>query len=286
MFYCAQYGFREGHSTELAALELVDRITVEMDKMNTPVSIFLDLSKAFDTLNHDILLHKLNYYGVSGSAHKLMTSYITDRKQFVELEDTRSDTLPIETGVPQGSILGPLLFLIYINDIEFASNIFKFIIYADDTNLTTSIELIAKRNPDSDISNVLNNELANINDWLCCNKLSLNVKKSKYIIFHMPQKKINPLLLVINGTIIERVSNFDFLGLTLNEHLDWKPHIDKISNKISRSIGILNRHKHFIPLHSKLHIYSSLILSYLNYGILSWGYRCERIVKLQKKLFE
>ena len=87
----------------------------------------------------------------------------------------------------------------------------------------------------------------------------------------------------MNETEIERVSNFDFLGLTLNEHLSWKTHIDKIANKISRSIGILNRQKHFIPLQSKLHIYSSLVLSYLNFGILSWGYKCDRIVKLQKK---
>ena len=87
----------------------------------------------------------------------------------------------------------------------------------------------------------------------------------------------------MNDTIIERVTNFDFLGLTLNEHLNWKPHIDKIANKISRTIGILNRQKHFLPLHSKLHIYSSLILSYINFGILSWGYQCERITKLQKK---
>ncbi len=283
LFYSAQYGFREGHSTELAALELVDRITIEMDKMNTPISIFLDLSKAFDTLDHEILLEKLSYYGISGTSHNLITSYLSNRNQFVDFDGIKSNTLPLTTGVPQGSILGPLLFLIYINDIAFASNLFKFIIYADDTNLNTNIELVARNNPGNDISTVLNIELAKVSDWLCSNKLSLNVKKSKYMVFHKPQKNVNPLQLCMNETEIDRVSNFDFLGLTLNEHLSWKPHIDKISNKISRSIGILNRQKHFIPLHSKLHIYSSLVLSYLNFGILSWGYQCDRIIKLKKK---
>ncbi len=283
LFYSAQYGFREGHSTELAALELVDRITLDMDKMNTPISIFLDLSKAFDTLNHSILLDKLQYYGIIGTSFDLMKSYLTNRQQFVEMDNTESDMLPLNTGVPQGSILGPLLFLIYINDIAKASNLFQFVIYADDTNLNTSIEIVAKRNRRGSVNDILNKELTNVSDWLKCNMLSLNASKSKYMIFHKPQKKIMKLQLKINDTEIEQVSQFDFLGLTLNENLNWKSHIDKISNKISRSIGILNKQKHFIPLESKLHIYSSLILSYINLGILSWGYKCDRIVKLQKK---
>ncbi len=283
LFYNAQYGFRDGHSTELAALELVDRITIDMDKMNTPISVFLDLSKAFDTLDHTILLEKLNFYGIVGVSHNLMSSYISNRKQYVEVDDTASDTLTLSTGVPQGSILGPLLFLIYINDIAAASKMFKFIIYADDTNLNTSIEIVASQYPNVDISSILNRELEHVSDWLRCNQLSLNALKSKYMIFHKPQKKVEMLHLKINDTDIERVSTFDFLGLTLSENLNWKHHIDKIANKISRSIGILNKQKHFIPIESKLHIYSSLILSHINLGILAWGYKCERIIKLQKK---
>ncbi len=126
-------------------------------------------------------------------------------------------------------------------------------------------------------------ELGKINDWLKTNKLSLNVKKSKYMIFHTPQRKVDSLNIQIDNTVIERVRVFDFLGLTINENLTWKDHIDKIANKISRSLGILNKLKHFLPVKVKLLIYSSLISSHLNFGILAWGYKCERIVKLQKK---
>ncbi len=283
LFYNAQYGFRKEHSTEFAALELVDRIIIEMDKTDTPINIFLDLSKAFDTLDHKILLEKLEYYGIKGTAHKLMESYITDRKQFVEINDVKSNTLTLTTGVPQGSILGPLLFLIYINDVALSSRLFDFIIYADDTSLSTTLEIIFKSNNDMNISLTLNHKLADISDWLKLNKLSLNVMKCKYMIFHKPRKKINPLQITIDDTIIERVQEFNFLGLTLNENLNWKDHINKISNKISSSIGILNKLKYFLPQHIKILIYNSLILSHLNFGIMTWGYQCERVIKLQKR---
>ena len=118
------YGFRSGHSTELAALELTDRIMTALDNHNTPLNTFLDLSKAFDTLDHTILLDKLLYYGIRGTAYNLLSSYLANREKFVELNDTASKTLPIVTGVPQGSILGPLLFLLYINDFPLSSNFY------------------------------------------------------------------------------------------------------------------------------------------------------------------
>ena len=134
LFFNHQYGFRSGHSTELAALELTDRIINALDNHNTPLNIiFLHLSNAFDTLDHTILLDKLLYYGIRGTAYNLLRSYLANREQFVELNDTASKTLHIVTGVPQGSILGPLLFLIYINYFPLSSNFFKFIMYTHMT---------------------------------------------------------------------------------------------------------------------------------------------------------
>ena len=188
--------------------------------------------------------------------------------------------------MPQGSILGPLFFIIYINDIAKASQLFSFIIYADDTTLSTTLELVINSKPNVNLNNILNDELANVNDWFKLNKLSVNIAKCKYMVFHTAQKRIIPLQLFIDNTQIEKAHEFNFLGLTLNEHMNWKSHINNLSNKISRSIGILNKLKHFIPLKTKVLIYNSLILSYLNYAILAWGYQCERITKLQKKAIQ
>jgi hypothetical protein len=156
LFYNAQYGFRTEHSSEYAALELIDRVITEMDNDKIPFSIFLDLSKAFATLDHTILLEKLRYYGVDGAAHRLFENYLKDRKQYVDIDGTSSEMKPIIAGVPQGSILGPLLFIIYINDITFASNFFYFIIYADDTTLETTIEIAINKSLNANAEDKIN----------------------------------------------------------------------------------------------------------------------------------
>ena len=290
LVYDSQYGFRKLHSTELAALEITDRLTENMDKGKISITIYLDLSKAFDTLNHEILLDKLNYYGVKDTANDWFRSYLTNRKQFVSFDNYTSDMMPLSTGVPQGSILGPLLFLIAMNDIHEASEKFHAVLYADDTSL---IEPLCTFNDSSQtdqvdqdaLSDGINSELQSIYDWLCVNKLSLNIPKTKFMMFRHKQRRIGNLMpnLRINGNAIDYVSAFNFLGVMLDENLTFDHHIQNISNRISRSLGTLNKLKRFVPQNILLLLYNSLILPHLQYAILCWGSKTSRLFKLQKR---
>ena len=278
-----QYGFRPKHSTEHAALELIDRIINKMDTNEIPLNIFLDLSKAFDTIDHTILLNKLKYYGLKGPTLNLFQSYLTNRRQYTEIEDTTSTILPIQVGVPQGSILGPILFIIYVNDLPQCSNKFDFIMYADDTTLSSTIGYFSDINSNTNADSLINAEICKVIEWLKLNKLSLNKTKSKYMTFHMPKKEIPHLALTIDGVNIEKVEEFNFLGLTIDTNLKWKKHTDKISNKCSKITGVLNRLKLLFPQEIKCLLYNSLIVPHINYCITAWGFHRNRITIIQKK---
>ena len=279
LFYSSQYGFRKLHSTEFAALELTNRILKGIDDRDVSLAIFMDLSKAFDTLDHLILLKKLNDYGVEGPVLDWFSSYLTGRQQYVELDGVSSSFSQLSTGVPQGSILGPLLFLIYMNDIPNASTFFKYVLYAVDTTLFSTINISAGA------THEINNHISKVYDWLAVNKLSLNVKKTKYIVFHAINKNIEGVIpeLSINGQIIERVQNFNFLGIFFNAHMFWKTHIDIVANKLIKFSGILNKLKRFLPSYILRTLYFSIVQSRLTYGILAWGFEYQRFVKLQKR---
>ena len=277
LFYKHQYGFRKKHSTELAALELIDRVLKDMDNKQDPFAIFLDLSKAFDTIDHSILIHKLSHYGIKGKELNWFRSYLEQRSQYVEFKDCKSSLRGITTGVPQGSILGPLLFIIYMNDIANATEILKVFCFADDTTLQFNLGDFFEITPlGRTTTSMINDEIQKICDWLAVNKLSLNASKTKMIHFKFPQRRdiatpipeetqsdafVGPHLLHIRGEKIARTKTFNFLGIIINENLTWHDHTSHLKTKIGKNVGILTQLKHTLPFHvlKALQLSSTLI---------------------------
>ena len=230
-------------------------------------------------MDHLILLNKLKYYGVTGAANLLFQNYLFNRQQCVEYNGATSQKLKISTGVPQGSILGPLLFFIYINDLPSVSNVLQMLMYADDTTLYCNFNSINNVNR-------INEELCKVSAWLSANKLALNVAKTKYIMFHTINKRIQYPEMKLNNIAIERVSKFKFLGIWLDEYLNWNHHISHISIKLSRINGTMSRLKQICPQSILMMIYNTLSLPHLNYGILLWGAKVKKdqnLHLLQKK---
>ena len=276
-----QYGFRAQHSTELASVKLVDNIITQMDSVHdvkTPVTIFCDLSKAFDCLNYNIFLSKMEYYGVSGTSLALVKSYLTNRYQYVQFESCKSDLLEIKTGIPQGSILGPLFFSILINDIVNSSIKFSFLMYADDTTIYFNLEDFPANNREQEI----NRELEKVNLWFQLNKLTLNVDKTKCMLFHK-RRAVPPINMSMNNIPIDIVPHFNYLDIIQDEYLSWKAHVAMVSGKLSKINGILNRLKYIYLAQVLLILYKSLFVPHINYGSLVWGQNCNSINKMQKK---
>ena len=256
IIYKHQYGFRQKHSTQHAIITLVDRITNSLDKGDIVISIFLDLKKAFDTVDHPTLLNKLYAYGIRGNAFNWVKSYLSERSQYVVYDSKQSKTQTVQCGVPQGSILGPLLFIIYMNDICNASELLFSILYADDTSVQIS------GNDITYLVSSMNAELELLSRWFKANKLSLNAQKTFYLVFHWARIKDHELSIQIDGSTLNRSRNIKYLGVIIDHKLNWCEHIAHVKNKVSKGIGILYKARQFLDKKSLHNLYYSYIYPY------------------------
>ena len=283
LLYKYQFGFRREHSTSHALITLVNEITKALDEGNLMAGVFIDLKKAFDTVNHSILLRKLYAYGIRGSMHDWLKSYLTNRMQYTHFQKNNSTKKRLVSGVPQGSILGPLLFIIYVNDLHRALSDSYCIIFADDTNV------FIKHKNYATMMDCLNNDLYNIAQWLKANKLILNIKKTHYMLFHRSRiKNIHSKQLSIDNIIINKVTNTKFLGVILDQTLSWSYHANYIQGKLSKGAAIIYKARKNLPKSSLITLYNSFVFPYLIYCVEVWGnasnFILDPIYKIQKRV--
>ena len=277
-----QYGFRKKKSTIHAIMSNLERIYQSLDKGYTVLSIFVDFRKAFDCVDHTILMSKLYKYGIRGAAYHWFKSYLSNRSQYTCINSCSSDPASISVGVPQGSILGPLLFLIHINDFPKCNTFFNFTLFADDSTLSCVFE---NDNPEV-MANVTENQLIPVANWLNQNKLTINHKKTQFIVFSY-RKNIVMRDIKFGSDLIKQTNSTKFLGIQIDEHLKFDKQINSLCNKISKTVGILFKLNKFMPINILKTLYDSLILPYLSYGIEIWysapNYLTNRVEILQKK---
>ena len=258
-----QFGFREKYSTELAVNDIHEKLLHNLDNGLNSCTIFLDLAKAFDSVSHSILLDKLKKYGVRGIALQLFQSYLTNRTQYVKVNGVKSSCQPILFGVPQGSILGPLLFLIFINDLPDATSLYVKL-FADDTFLcaqNTNFTLLQSE---------VNTELNKVATWLLSNKLTLNISKSKFMIItrkhHVPS-----FSLAVKDNYLEECDSYKYLGIFIDKKLSWHTHIQYVTKKVLKACGAMAKLRHCVCIETLKNVYYSLVYSYVRYGLMIWG---------------
>ena len=285
-----QFGFRKYHSTNHALNYSIDHIKQCLNNDDHVIGIFIDLSKAFDTIDHEILLQKLQHYGVRGNALKLLKSYLTNRRQYVSTLGEISDQLKILYGVPQGSCLGPLLFLIYINDMSNVSATAELVLFADDTNI------FVKGRSKQETYDEANRILKDISNYMLVNKLHINLDKSCFMYFTKGKYKKSenesdnesypPIM--IGSSEIKKVSEIKFLGIIIDENLSWDAHIKSLSKKLASCTGSINQIAKSIPESLYRDLYCTLFECYMTYGLTVWGSahdsKIDRIFLAQKKI--
>lgn len=263
-----QFGFIRKSSTTSACASLINKIVLSLDKSKKTACVFIDLKKAFDSLAFNQLLQILQSYHINGNALKILQSYLSNRKQFVNIKGKYSAMLNVDCGVPQGSVLGPLLFNLYINDLLRLKLNGSAQLYADDCALIYSEDSYLS------LAQAIHDDLETLFSWLLNRNLVMNLTKTKLMIFNLKESLPNNhqiFNIKINGAIIERVRDYEYLGLTIDDSLNWKLHIEKVGKKVAPFIGLCLRLRPFVNQSTLMSIYYAWVESRLNYCLPIWS---------------
>ena len=264
----SQSAYLKYHSTATALHSIVDNLLISINSNKISAACFIDLSKGFDTLNPEILLHKLKSLGIKDHSFNWFKSYLTHRKQIVSSNNALSQSNDLKMGVPQGTVLGPVLFLIYMNDLSLNISDSLLTMYADDTTVTCCGKTI------DEACNKLNHCLSSISRWFTVNRLVINTEKSNFMIIGTPQKIKSfhgPFNIQINNKFLERVTETKLLGVYIDENLNFNRHVQYLTKKVSPKIALIHRLRNTLPPESLNLVYTSLIQSSFDYCLSVWG---------------
>ena len=286
LIYSKQSGFRKLHSTETALIGIIDELLFNFDNDRVSGMILIDYCKAFDMVDHVILLDKLHAYGLDNTSLTWFQSYLSDRRQFASMDDKESTTSIIPHGVPQGSILGPLLFVLFINDLPFHVSSANTDLYADDTTLSCSANWM-----DMDRLQIsLNEAVSETVHWATANKLPLNEKKTKVLTIcgkRLSNRIPNVIIITVNGSQLENAQCAKLLGLEIDRELTFQSHVGKLCKKLSQRIGILKKIRHCLEIKHRVLFYNSNITPVMDYVSVIWSncakHCLDRVLKLQKR---
>ena len=279
-----QFAYQKSRSTEMAAIKLCNDVLNGFDSNRTTVAVFLDLSRAFDCVDHKILIEKLKFYGINDVSLRWFTDYLTDRSEKVIFNNTESNWLPLTAGVPQASILGPILFLLYVNDMLLIDHLGDTILFADDTtNYESGVNVY-------EVIRTINRNLKLLREWFIANKLSVNVLKTEALIFSRKNLYYPLPPIIFDMKPIPYSHHVKFLGINLDTKLNWKLHITSVRNKLSSACNVLNNIRRKLNTHVAKKLYYTLAYSHITYGNLLWSSACrtnlEPVVKAQNRLIK
>ena len=282
LLHLAQSGFRMFHSCETALAKMASRWAANMDRGDLTGLVLLDLRKAFDMVDHNILLEKLAIYHFSDNALLWFRSYLSDRTQRVQFQQAMSEPLTMTSGVPQGSILGPLLSILYMNDLPLEMEHCELDMYADDSTLESAEKTV------EGLENNLSSDMANVERWCSLNKMVLNIKKTKAMLISTYQKlrrlTVKTLSINVQGELLENVTSEKLLGVIVDQNLSWKAHVDKVHKTVSMLLAKFRRIKPFLPTDARIRYVQAFIFPHFDYCSTVWGSaQLDRLYKLQKR---